>query len=341
MTFFTFLYPNIQRIFDSTMWIIEFIILIIIWNKIPIFNDIFGIKKEIQLILRMGAITLLIYIGWTVKIIILGYDLWIFMIVQFIFGVMVGIMALILNKYVFYKYEELLMIRTREERAGTESEMRSTPITEESGASFPNTGLPNISSNDSNKKQRLTLQQVLGNDDLIQCLFNQLTEEFSIELLLAFIEFKQFHDLMNNDDELIRNIESIIIAKSDDNNIPILSIISLSDKLPKSRIVHINHKDVSDNLERYLFIAQELVYKYISRSAEFEINISYGCKQEIEWFINEHHDLSAVALLSNNEQYQLFKLFDKASESIYRLMQSSHERCVKTNKYSPSAIQQI
>ena len=75
---------------DAALWVIEFIFLIIIWRIIPSFHDVFGIKREMQLMIRCGGINLLLYIVWSVKVMLYGYHLWSFMIVNLIFGVLIG-----------------------------------------------------------------------------------------------------------------------------------------------------------------------------------------------------------------------------------------------------------
>ena len=179
--------------------------------------------------------------------------------------------------------------------------------------------------------KRLSLREVLRNNEYIECFFYHLTEEFSVELLLAFIEFKQFHDLMMNDMEYLNNISQNVTLTSS-----VLDKCILANDLPQSRIVYVHHKEIEENTKRYLWIAKELCDKYVSRGAEFEINISYECKQNITYFVNKHtNNHNNDHTLSRQEQYQLFVLFDDASETLIKLMESSHSRCIKTNRYSP------
>ena len=177
-------------------------------------------------------------------------------------------------------------------------------------------------------KKRLTLKEVIQNKEYIECFLHHLTEEFSVELLLAFIEFKQFHDLICNDMEYLNRITEYVTLTSS-----ILDKYILVSDLPQSRIVYVHHDEIEDNVKRYLSIAKELCDKYVRRGAEFEINISYACKQNIIYFVNKHRNTDDT--LSQQEQYQLFILFNDASETLINLMESSHSRCIKTNRYSP------
>ena len=52
--------------------------------------------------LKVFGIALLLYTIWTVTVVIFGHDLWTFMVAQFIFGRSTGIMALILNGFIFH-----------------------------------------------------------------------------------------------------------------------------------------------------------------------------------------------------------------------------------------------
>ena len=51
--------------------------------------------------------------------------------------------------------------------------------------------------------------------------------------------------------------------------------------------------------------------------------------------INIRHNTEGVNDLSVEEQYQLFILFDNASQTLIELMEFSHSRCVKGGTYIP------
>ena len=190
-TFLLFKYPDIHKIYNTVSWSIKFAALVIIWYKIPSFNDIFGIKKEMKWTLKVFGIALLLYAIWTVKVVIFRYDLWTFMLAQFIFGTSAGIMALILNGFIFHNpnYKHLV----------------STTSTTPKQRSLRSTSCTSVISGGSGN-ERLSLPQVLEDEQLINCLFKQLADEFLVELLLALIEFKQFHDLMVDDNQFMDTI---------------------------------------------------------------------------------------------------------------------------------------
>ena len=61
--------------------------------------------------------------------------------------------------------------------------------------------------------EKLSLQQVFEDEQLIDCLFKQLADEFFVELLLALIEFIQFHDLMVEDTQFMDTIQGMISSR--------------------------------------------------------------------------------------------------------------------------------
>merc|ERR1712154_190082 len=134
-----------------------------------------------------------------------------------------------------------------------------------------------------------------------------LSHEFSVELLLAYIELVQFKKLMEADVEFMRKVD----PESDK-----LSSNVLSDRCPKSYIVFEKHKEVSDSVERYKQIAEDLYGKYVDSSAELQINLSYKQTQNIETFIEG----------GPGEHHVLYTLYDDAIKTVHALMSHSHVR---------------
>eukprot|EP01084_Bolivina_argentea_P309128 534667_1 len=293
-------FTNIVLFVDICLWIIEFTTLTVIWNKIPPFYDAFLIKKELQYILRIGGVALIFYIGYTIKIYAFGYDLWTFMIAQFLFGSSVAFMGLTLTGFVFTSQCRQLLF---EEQV----------------------------INDRNKYE---LKDVLENSKLIKQFFKHLSDEFSVELLLSYIEFQQFNVLMKNDEQFMEDIQDLMPKAATmhrtsliQTKISVSRNIKLSNELPKSSIVNAVYENIETTVEKYALIAKHLCGKYVGYSAEFEINISYGCKQQIESFISKC-DRVLINTLTKDDKYKLFTLFWDAEHALLRLMQSAHQRCV-------------
>merc|ERR1712129_412175 len=102
--------------------------------------------------------------------------------------------------------------------------------------------------------------------DLIDRFMIHLSHEYSVELLLSFIEFKQFKQLMQSDDEFMNGM-SIGMG-----NTTKAGRLELCDALPQSHIVFEAHSDEPISPCRYLLIARDLFRKYVDYSSEFEIN---------------------------------------------------------------------
>eukprot|EP01084_Bolivina_argentea_P106143 190036_1 len=290
---------NIDDIISSILFVIVIILLTIIWNKIPAFHDVFVIQQEMRYVLRLSLTVLILYIIWTIKVIIVGYHLWSFMLFQFLFAIIIGFTGIIINAYIFNdKYKRLL---------GMESDDKTLQLTATDSI-----------------KSKYTLKYTLKNNELIEGFFKHLSDEFSIELLLGFIELTQFENKMLNDPLFINIMSNENEMKS------MLDGVVLSNKLPKSKIVFETYKDMS-GIQKYLLIAKELYNKYIINGSEFEINISWTCKQQIIHFIHNYCDKNDDIKLNDDEKYKLFRLYYEARETLYRLMQSSHNRFLMQN----------
>eukprot|EP01083_Nonionella_stella_P055956 147549_1 len=320
---FMLLLPQINDFIDIFFFLIEFIVLITLYNKIPQFSDVFHIKRELQLILRVGTVGVVLYIGYIIKTALFGKTLIGFMIVQCIFGLVAGSMVVILNSYVFTAKCIDLLSETDVQRNSVD--MNHMMLTDSAQVK-------------PNQITRYSLSDVLANNELIQAFFKHLLDEFSVELLLALTEMVQFEELMRNDDAFMNNIKEYIALHTNTSKYvhvmtPDTPLI-LAGELPRSHIVFASHADMKRGTERYLLVARDITKKYIFDGAEFEINISYECKQEILSFIR---NCPLHGTLDQAGQYQLFFLFWEAKQTMVRLMHSAHQRCQNTNRYAHAA----
>eukprot|EP01083_Nonionella_stella_P065953 173260_1 len=303
------LIPEYDDIIDIVFFLIEFTFLVIMYNKIPQFYDVFGIKRELQLILRVGTIGLVLYIVYMIKCLVFGDRLILFMLLQCMFGIVAGSMVIILNSYVFTAQ----CVDLLHETGNTSDNAKPT------------------------KKVEYSLTDVLGNHELIQAFFKHLLDEFSVELLLALIEMVQFEQLMSDDDVFMNNIREFhtntdrVIAPDMIHFEFDPSRLTLAEELPRSHIVSASYANITRGTERYLLIARDIVKKYIFDGSEFEINISFECKQDILSFIR---NCPLHGTLDQAGQYKLFHLFWEAKQTILRLMHSAHQRCRHTNRYT-------
>ena len=103
LLFIAFLSSSMQNEADIGFFLIEFTVLMITWYKTPDFSDVFGIKRELQLLIRLAGICLLLYVIWDIKTMFYGFHLWSFMSFQLVVSLIVSAMGLILNGFVFHR----------------------------------------------------------------------------------------------------------------------------------------------------------------------------------------------------------------------------------------------
>eukprot|EP01083_Nonionella_stella_P122663 369190_1 len=263
---------------DSIFFLVEIITLIVIWIKTPAFYDIFGLKNELRYALYLvasGFVTYLVYI-----IVALatesGHSIWSFAVIELAIALCIGLAAIMFTSYIFYsKYKYLLL---------KQNDLDRLCINE------------NV--------DQLTLAETLKDTQLIEAFFKHLSDEFSVELLLAFVEMIQFKRLMENEAEIGNINENSKVFR-----------YSVCEEVPRSYIVFEAHKNVQ-NADKYGLIAKVLFDKYVNYSAEFEINISYSERERI------------VAFIKNGvyDKYELYTLYDNCIDKLYWLMLHSHNR---------------
>ena len=148
---------------------------------------------------------------------------------------------------------------------------------------------------------------------------------------------------MANDVEFMAGIKELIDANPGDTRISecILNNIHLADEIPKSKIVHENHRDHEEKnhkVKMYFKIARDLINKYVSNRAEIEVNLSHKCRQRIVNFIGKYGDISSIDALNENEELELFVLFNEASSELYVLLDGNHQRYTKENEEYPQKL---
>eukprot|EP01083_Nonionella_stella_P188050 692333_1 len=257
---------HLYNVIDSGLLLIKVILLVVMWCKIPAFYDTFGLKNELRYVLFSGGIGLMLYILWIVLDMILGRNVWIYFVFNLTQSICVGSTVIIFNSYIFVsKYKGSIQFTDDADVNG--------------------------------KTLTIGLSDTLKHDHLIGAFANHLLDEWSVELILSFIEFNQFKQLMENDEK-----ETTI----------------LSEKVPQSYIVFEKHKNASDT-ERYKLIANDLFEKYVSRTAELQINISYD---------QQNYVFAKLNGINVNEN-ELYTLFDGCSHTVHALMKHAHRRFIK------------
>eukprot|EP01084_Bolivina_argentea_P148438 259505_1 len=281
----------------AALYLFEILSVIVIWIQIPKFHDVHFIKREMKISFVLCLTALLIYIIWIIIDIVsggtIGDQLWPFMMSQFLLGTVIGSIAIVINKYVFY-----VCIHAE-----------NIPFTQ--------------------NYDHIRITDTLSNKELLPLFFKHLGDEWSVELLLSFVEFLQFKNMLNNDARFM----SEMISMNPDCDLNELGMYSkkimLSDELPLSNIVHEKHSAETDNLYRYLLIAHDLYNKYIVSASEWEINISWECRENIKDFMDSYWNDNNDTCNNKYDLYELYSLYHGASLAMYRLMLHSHLRFLR------------
>eukprot|EP01084_Bolivina_argentea_P302051 521301_1 len=167
--------------------------------------------------------------------------------------------------------------------------------------------------NNNNKINGIKLDTVLSNQDAIQLFINHLSNEYSMECLLALIEITQFQNYVEAHFMDI-NIETI----KDD--IYIDKRIQFPASIPISDIIEAKEQNVSnDYLIEAKMKAYKLYTKYIEFGSEFEINISSKQRNTI---VNIIKDFDYFIGLNINAE-ELWKLFEESKYEMIKLLSFS------------------
>eukprot|EP01084_Bolivina_argentea_P306071 528814_1 len=165
------------------------------------------------------------------------------------------------------------------------------------------------------RSRKITLQMILENKRTIHSFMNHLSREFSMECLLAFVEFSQYQDYANHRLEASVRRTKVQFPS----NIPVSSIVGTTEAVQMSDEQFV--KDVKQK-------AHKLYNKYMTSSSEFEINIPYQQKLKATEMLEDEKKLvdgTSVTLGG------LFAMFEAVNNEMYSLLQYSLDRL----KYEP------
>ena len=166
----------------------------------------------------------------------------------------------------------------------------------------------------------VTVEKVVCDDQMIHAFMVHLSKEYSMEILLSFIEFNQF--------------QKYIRTQMERNGIEIPDGIELSEfpaNVPKSQIVEGTADDIVmiiDSNKDDTFIdnakikAHQLYQKYVKPGSEFEINISFQERNKLSNLL----DKLDVLLSCNVNLTDLLSLFEECKGEMKLLLQWSLTR---------------
>eukprot|EP01083_Nonionella_stella_P058738 153785_1 len=174
---------HLHHVIDSGLFLIKAIPLVVMWCKIPAFYDTFGLKNELRYALFSAWIALMLYILWIVLDMVFGFDIWLFFVLNLTQGISVGSVVIIFNSYIFVsKYKG------------------SIQFTDDVAVN--------------GKTLTIGLSETLKHDHLMGKFAKHLLDEWSVELILSFIEFNQFKQLMENDEAFMHGAFMKSVAKN-------------------------------------------------------------------------------------------------------------------------------
>eukprot|EP01084_Bolivina_argentea_P196077 336199_1 len=155
------------------------------------------------------------------------------------------------------------------------------------------------------------LNKVLLQDKSINLFMKYLSREFSMEILLAYIEFNQFEQFIFNQvsDEYKINVK----------------LVNFPSNIPLSKIIQENKQNTNEiaNINDIKNIAHKLYTKYILVGAEFELNLSGLHRESI---INKIGDLNTLLNDTCIDINEIFQIFEKCREEMICLLLSSLNR---------------
>ena len=182
------------------------------------------------------------------------------------------------------------------------------------------------------KKQEMTMKEKLLNvfagesedKNDIELFIGHLNEEFSLEIILSFIEFVQFRQYLSEISVKYNHVDPEQIGNME-------TLYSFSSSIPRSSIIY-DHKSIpyqnrNDLIKFFKEIAYKLYEKYIVVSTEFEINISHQLRH---WFQRQMNNKKLWINVTIDGDHgglvQLIHIFDAAIDEMFYLQLQSFVR---------------
>ena len=155
--------------------------------------------------------------------------------------------------------------------------------------------------------QTLTLRAILSADDTINLFMKQLIDDFSMECLLAFVEFHQFRQYA---------ISTLNVVDEKD-NAQFMDHWNFAENIPRSSIVYDDDEKNDDVMHEMKNKAYQLYTKYVKNGAELEINIRGLTRKRLNRLMADYdHWMFAE---TQRSEIEMVRLFDKC---IYELFGS-------------------
>ena len=178
------------------------------------------------------------------------------------------------------------------------------------------------------KAKTATMADVLGNEKEFESFMMHLAKEWSMEILLAYIELTHFqHSVYEAMGDIDRNEESLFFSEQQHallrNGCITKSFVVYSDiKDVMKECTISNVDDVNDDSVSFKIRAYILFRKYIE-SGDLQINISHAQKHRVQNLMKPKEAFINEAKMSNMEMFSLYEdiineLFKYLCQSFYR-----------------------
>eukprot|EP01083_Nonionella_stella_P001994 5747_1 len=171
---------------------------------------------------------------------------------------------------------------------------------------------------------RECLIEILSNQETVHLFMIHLSLEYSMELLLSFIEFSQFLDYLEGLQRVGKNKDSSFKHDMASLSKGGLDLFVFADSLPASSIV-----TKKENGHDFKQKAYELYCKYIRTGTEYEINVSATIRNEFRGVMDKYEMLKIM----DTSMSELKRLFMECREHMLLAIGYSLSRFTKTDEY--------
>lgn len=169
-----------------------------------------------------------------------------------------------------------------------------------------------------NDKNQITLIDILKNIDTFDYLMRYLATEFSMEVLLSWLEIYQYQIYVisqcNNSDDSVLDLDNIELYNDMD---------ICMEKLPHSVIVYDDNKSLYEK-------ARMIYEKYMNDGSEYEINISWKLRNKLRETMVDSTSFDDERVMTKQD---LLELFEECKMEMLQLLGYSHDRFKQMDEY--------
>eukprot|EP01083_Nonionella_stella_P039168 106536_1 len=341
---------------DSALYLIPLITIFVLWCKMPAFADSFMVRDELKWVIITYIIALISNVSLVTYFIINDMNaywneaVWFWPVFFVCFAlIFVQTQYILIRIQKNSSYFRNILAFSAYERSHTDLSISGNSL-------HHNNSHDNSRSTQQHPKTRVKLCDVLQDKIKFNLFMHHISTELSTECLYSFIEFTQFQMLLQSDDMFMANIKPQMLtpqpagddtlnangrpcrfapSKSKKKSKDCYDKVKLLDEesIPLSHIVFVQeYDDVNSKLDRYKRVVIALGHKYIYDSGDFCININYNTRLDIVEWINTFCCQKDKAF--ELKQYcEMYHLFEKCRKEMYKLMQHTLARFVRTNAF--------